>query len=82
MGSNSGYREEKPVHNVTVSDFNISKTEVTFEQYDVFCDATGRGKPYDEGWCLSISDTSWRFCPDQEDGAVEVEPICKKVGMG
>jgi formylglycine-generating enzyme required for sulfatase activity len=63
MGSNSGYREEKPVHNVTVSDFNISKTEVTFEQYDVFCDATGRGKPYDEGWGRGdrpVINVSWR----------------------
>ena len=50
MGSNSGYSDEKPVHSVTVSDFNISKTEVTFEQYDAFCDATGRDKPDDEGW--------------------------------
>ena len=49
MGSNSGYNE-KPVHSVTVSDFNISKTEVTFEQYDAFCDAIGRDKPDDEGW--------------------------------
>ena len=22
------------------------------------------------------------FCADQEDGAVEVAPLCKKVGMG
>ena len=50
MGSNSGRIDEKPVHSVTVSDFNISKTEVTFEQYDAFCDATGRDKPDDEGW--------------------------------
>ena len=50
MGSNSGDFDEKPTHSVTVSDFNISKTEVTFEQYDVFCDATGRNKPGDEGW--------------------------------
>ena len=50
MGSNSGRIDEKPVHSVTVSDFNISKTEVTFEQYDAFCDAIGRDKPDDEGW--------------------------------
>jgi sulfatase modifying factor 1 len=60
MGSNSGMGDEKPLHSVTVSDFNISKTEVTFEQYDVFCDATGVyrsyilaediDKPDDEGW--------------------------------
>ena len=49
MGSNI-HPDEKPLHSVTVSDFNISKTEVTFEQYDVFCDATGIDKPDDEGW--------------------------------
>lgn len=34
-------------HKVTVGDFYIGKTEVTYEQYDIFCDATGREKPYD-----------------------------------
>jgi len=50
MGSNSGDDDEKPVHSVTVSDFSMSKTEVTFEQYDVFCTLTSRDKPDDEGW--------------------------------
>jgi len=49
MGSNSGDLHEKPAHTITVSDFNISKMEVTFEQYDTFCDATGRKRPDDEG---------------------------------
>jgi formylglycine-generating enzyme len=35
---------------VTLSAFNISKYEVTFEQYDVFCDSTKRSKPGDDGW--------------------------------
>jgi sulfatase modifying factor 1 len=50
MGSNSGDSNEKPVHSVTVSDYSMSKTEVTFEQYDLFCDATGSDKSDDEGW--------------------------------
>ena len=37
-------------HQVTLSAFLISKYEITFEQYDSFCDATGREKPDDEGW--------------------------------
>ncbi len=37
-------------HQVTLSAFKMSKYEVTFEQYDLFCDATGRSKPDDEGW--------------------------------
>jgi len=28
----------------------MSKYEVTFEQYDAFCEASGRKKPGDEGW--------------------------------
>lgn len=37
-------------HKVTLSAFKMSKYEVTFEQYDMFCDATGRQKPNDQGW--------------------------------
>lgn len=37
-------------HKVTVSAFKVSKYEVTFEQFDAFCKATGRKKPADEGW--------------------------------
>ena len=37
-------------HQVTLSAFKMSKYEVTFDQYDAFCDATGRSKPADEGW--------------------------------
>ncbi|MBM3170935.1 MAG: SUMF1/EgtB/PvdO family nonheme iron enzyme [Bacteroidetes bacterium] len=44
-GSNEG-----PQHSVTLSGFKMSKLEVTFAQYDAFCDATGRTKPSDEGW--------------------------------
>ncbi|MDD3723587.1 MAG: formylglycine-generating enzyme family protein [Lutibacter sp.] len=37
-------------HEVTLSAFKMSAFQVTFEQYDLFCDATGRSKPSDEGW--------------------------------
>lgn len=37
-------------HQVTLSQFKMSKYEVTFEQYDAFCLATKREKPADEGW--------------------------------
>jgi formylglycine-generating enzyme required for sulfatase activity len=37
-------------HQVTLSAFKMSKYEVTFEQYDVFCDANGRKKPRNQGW--------------------------------
>ena len=37
-------------HQVTLSAFKMSKYEITFEQYDVFCDSTIRTKPNDNGW--------------------------------
>lgn len=39
-----------PVHQVAVSNFHMGKYEVTFAEYDAFCEATGRQKPGDEGW--------------------------------
>jgi formylglycine-generating enzyme required for sulfatase activity len=44
------YSDEGPLHTVTLSGFKMSKHEVTFAQYDAFCDATGRQKPDDKGW--------------------------------
>ena len=44
------YDDESPTHSVSISDFHISKYEVTFEEYDVYCEATGAKKPDDEGW--------------------------------
>jgi len=37
-------------HSVTVSEFYLGKTEVTFDDFDAFCTATGREKPSDSGW--------------------------------
>ena len=37
-------------HEVSLSAFKMSKYEITFAQYDRFCEATGREKPDDEGW--------------------------------
>ena len=42
--------DEGPQHSVSLSGFQMSKHEVTFAQYDAFCDATGRRKPSDNGW--------------------------------
>ena len=35
---------------VPVGRFMMSATEITFDQYDAFCDATGKEKPDDNGW--------------------------------
>ena len=37
-------------HQVTLSAFKMSKNEITFAQYDLFCEKTGFEKPEDEGW--------------------------------
>ncbi|MDS4032393.1 MAG: SUMF1/EgtB/PvdO family nonheme iron enzyme [Candidatus Contendobacter sp.] len=37
-------------HRVRVASFAMGQYEVTFEEYDRFCAATGREKPSDEGW--------------------------------
>jgi len=52
MGDATGFwsENELPVHRVTVADFYAGKFEVTFDQYDRFCEATGREKPDDAGW--------------------------------
>jgi len=50
MGSNNGESDEKPVHPVSVKNFAMGRYEVTFEEYDKFCEATKREKPSDSGW--------------------------------
>lgn len=50
MGSSDGDNDEKPVHRVRVDSFAIAKYEVTFDEYDRFCEMTGREKPDDNGW--------------------------------
>ena len=41
---------DETLHRVQIKPFKMSKYEITFAQYDAFCDATGRQKPDDEGW--------------------------------
>jgi len=49
--SNSYCRKsEKPVREVTIESFALSKYEVTFDEYDRFTDSMGRGPVEDLGW--------------------------------
>ena len=51
MGSaDAGIDSDEHFHEVTVSDFKILKTPVTFEQYDAFCEETGKPKYNDCKW--------------------------------
>jgi len=43
-------QSDETQHEVNLGAFKMSKYAVTFEQYDLFCEATGRTKPSDEGW--------------------------------
>ena len=74
MGSTGGRADEQPVHPVTISkDFHIGKNEVTFDEYDTFCETTARyNKPDDRGtgrgkhpvvgvtWQEAIDYCNWR----------------------
>lgn len=56
------YGEEKPAHTVTLSDYYMSRYELTFREYDAYCEATGKQKPDDEGWGrgdLPVIHVSW-----------------------
>jgi formylglycine-generating enzyme required for sulfatase activity len=47
---NEGEGDEQPVHPVYLTDYYISKYEVTFAQYDKYCEEIGIQKPDDNGW--------------------------------
>ncbi len=78
MGSNdSDASSNETPHTVTVSNFEIMKYEVTFAEYDKFCDATGRGKPDDEGWgrgSRPVINVSWH------DAVAYAKWLSKKTG--
>ena len=52
MGSENkdAFEDEKPIHSVTISDFFLSRHELPFDEYNIFCDDTEREKPDDGGW--------------------------------
>jgi len=49
MGSNQN-ADEKPIHSVTVSSFNIGKYEVTVLEYKAYCNSIGRKMPVAPPW--------------------------------
>ncbi len=42
--------DTRPTQVMFTYNFYIGKYETTFDEYDAFCEATGRSKPKDEGW--------------------------------
>ncbi len=74
---NSQWDGDKPAHEVTVSAFSIGQYPVTFEEYEKFCEATGRGRPNDRGWGRAtrpVINISW------SDAAAYCEWLCEQTG--
>jgi formylglycine-generating enzyme required for sulfatase activity len=61
MGSNEGRSQEKPIHNVTVSDFIIGKTEVTQAQWVA---VMGSNPSHFRGDNLPVENVSWNDVQD------------------
>ena len=80
MGCVSGvdcHISEFPVHDVTIESFELSKFEVTFEEYERFVAATGHRSPEDEGWGRGrrpVINVSW------EDAVAYVEWLSAQTG--
>lgn len=58
---------ELPVHQVSLAPFAVGMYEVSFNQYDSFCEATGREKPSDEEWGRGnrpVINVSWQDAMD------------------
>ena len=69
--------DEKPVHEVTIAAFALSKYELTFVEYDRFTDATGRQRAEDHGWGRGrrpVIDVSWK------DAVAYAEWLSEKTG--
>jgi formylglycine-generating enzyme len=55
-----GRKDDEIQHEVTLSAFKMSKYCITFEQYDKFCEATGRTKPWGhQRGNLPVSQVTW-----------------------
>ena len=50
MGSENGYPEEKPLHEVEIAPFYMDETLVTNAEFKAYCDAVGRGYPGSPRW--------------------------------
>ncbi len=58
--SKDGDDDELPEHEVTISAFKMSKNEITREQYDAFCELTGREKLAGDGpGNMPVTNVSW-----------------------
>jgi len=74
----AGIEIERPTYKVTIDKpFAIGKYEVTFSEYEYFCEQTGCKKPDDEGWGRGrrpVIDINWY------DAIAYVKWLSKKTG--
>ncbi|HLP48215.1 MAG TPA: SUMF1/EgtB/PvdO family nonheme iron enzyme, partial [Candidatus Kapabacteria bacterium] len=95
MGADNGNKDEKPVHEVGLDGYWIGKYEVTFAQFDQYCEEIGRKmKPDDEDWGREkrpVINVSWddavAYCKwlSQETGLtfqLPTEAQCEKAARG
>ena len=55
-----GRKDDEIQHKVTLSAFKMSKYPITFVQYDMFCEATGRTKPWGfKRGNMPVTEVSW-----------------------
>ncbi|UCE42318.1 MAG: formylglycine-generating enzyme family protein [Candidatus Aminicenantes bacterium] len=77
MGLYTGNNIEKPLHSVYLDGYWIGKFEITFDQYDRFCEDRGIAKPEDEGWGRDrypVINISW------EDAMAYCRWLSKEIG--
>jgi formylglycine-generating enzyme required for sulfatase activity len=77
MGTNA-FDNEKPVHDVYLDGYWMGKYEVTFSQYDKYCEDAKKDKPGDEGWRRGkrpVINVSW------EDANAYCKWLSKKKGL-
>ncbi len=73
-----GDGDEKPPVDIQVPPFAIGIYEVTFEEYDRFCDSTGRDRPDDAGWGRGrrpVVNVSW------DDAVAYTEWLSRQTGQ-
>lgn len=88
MGAANGLPFEQPVHTVVITKpYYLSRYEVTFYQYDRFCDDVGKNRAQDEGQgrgARAVGNVSWydavEFCNwlSQKEG---LEPCYSGTGL-
>jgi len=73
----NGDGDEQPSQETTIPSFAIGLHEVTFEEYDQYCEATGKTKPDDQEWGRGhrpVVNVSW------EEAAAYTEWLSQRFG--